>query len=43
MLNILTVRYFGISEFYLSIFKIFLMLGLIMYTLFHHDWRKSPS
>ncbi|PLB46228.1 hypothetical protein P170DRAFT_467331 [Aspergillus steynii IBT 23096] len=32
LLNILTVRYFGISEFYLSIFKIFLMLGLIMYT-----------
>lgn len=32
MLNILTVRHFGISEFYLSIFKILLMLGLMMYT-----------
>ncbi|PLB36300.1 amino acid permease/ SLC12A domain-containing protein [Aspergillus candidus] len=31
-LNILTVRYFGISEFYLSIFKIFLMLALMLYT-----------
>jgi amino acid transporter len=26
------VKYFGISEFYMSIFKIFLMLGLMMYT-----------
>ncbi|KAI9933592.1 hypothetical protein MW887_008065 [Aspergillus wentii] len=33
ILNGLTVRYFGISEFYLSIFKIFLMVGLILYTL----------
>ncbi|KIX07724.1 uncharacterized protein Z518_02378 [Rhinocladiella mackenziei CBS 650.93] len=32
VLNVLTVRYFGVSEFYLSIFKIFLMVGLIMYT-----------
>lgn len=32
MLNGVTVKYFGISEFYLSIFKIFLMLGLMMYT-----------
>lgn len=32
MLNGLTVKYFGISEFYMSIFKIFLMLGLMMYT-----------
>ncbi|KAL2832779.1 amino acid permease/ SLC12A domain-containing protein [Aspergillus pseudoustus] len=32
VLNGLTVRYFGISEFYMSIFKIFLMLGLMMYT-----------
>lgn len=31
-LNVLTVRYFGISEFYLSIFKIFLMLALMLYT-----------
>ncbi|KAK2765100.1 hypothetical protein FQN54_008799 [Arachnomyces sp. PD_36] len=31
-LNGLTVRYFGISEFYMSIFKVFLMLGLISYT-----------
>ncbi|KAK1145551.1 hypothetical protein N8T08_004109 [Aspergillus melleus] len=31
-LNILTVRYFGISEFYLSMFKIILMLGLMMHT-----------
>ncbi|KAE8168468.1 amino acid permease/ SLC12A domain-containing protein [Aspergillus tamarii] len=32
ILNVLTVRYFGIAEFYLSFFKIFLMLGLILYT-----------
>lgn len=32
VLNGLTVKYFGISEFYLSIFKVFLMLGLMMYT-----------
>ena len=32
VLNGLTVRYFGISEFYMSIFKVFLMLGLISYT-----------
>ncbi|OOF98431.1 hypothetical protein ASPCADRAFT_164989 [Aspergillus carbonarius ITEM 5010] len=32
ILNILTVRYFGVSEFYLSFFKIILMLGLILYT-----------
>ncbi|KAL2782539.1 amino acid permease/ SLC12A domain-containing protein [Aspergillus keveii] len=32
VLNGLTVKYFGISEFYMSIFKIFLMLGLMMYT-----------
>lgn len=32
VLNGFTVRYFGISEFYLSIFKVFLMLGLMLYT-----------
>ncbi|KAA8642447.1 uncharacterized protein ATNIH1004_011391 [Aspergillus tanneri] len=32
ILNGLTVRYFGMSEFYMSIFKVFLMLGLMMYT-----------
>ncbi|KAK6814018.1 hypothetical protein RU639_010491 [Aspergillus parasiticus] len=32
ILNVLTVRYFGVAEFYLSFFKIFLMLGLILYT-----------
>ncbi|KAL4908425.1 hypothetical protein BDW74DRAFT_175107 [Aspergillus multicolor] len=44
VLNGLTVKYFGISEFYMSIFKIFLMLGLMMYTFItmvggnpHHD------
>ncbi|KAL5355811.1 amino acid permease/ SLC12A domain-containing protein [Aspergillus floccosus] len=44
VLNGVTVKYFGISEFYLSIFKIFLMLGLMMYTFVtmvggnpHHD------
>ncbi|KAB8227296.1 amino acid permease-domain-containing protein [Aspergillus alliaceus] len=31
-LNVLTVRYFGGPEFYLSFFKIFLMVGLILYT-----------
>lgn len=31
-LNGLAVRYFGITEFYLSIFKIFLMVGLMFYT-----------
>ena len=32
VLNGLAVKWFGVSEFYLSSFKIFLMLGLIMYT-----------
>ncbi|PGH13915.1 hypothetical protein AJ79_03330 [Helicocarpus griseus UAMH5409] len=32
VLNGLTVRYFAISEFYMAIFKIFLMLGLMLYT-----------
>ncbi|KFY37042.1 hypothetical protein V495_07431 [Pseudogymnoascus sp. VKM F-4514 (FW-929)] len=32
VLNILTVRYYGVSEFYLSIFKVLLMIGLIAYT-----------
>ncbi|KAB8214856.1 amino acid permease-domain-containing protein [Aspergillus novoparasiticus] len=32
ILNVLTVRYFGVAEFYLSFFKVFLMLGLILYT-----------
>jgi amino acid transporter len=32
ILNILTVRYYGVSEFYLSVFKIVLMMGLIVYT-----------
>jgi len=32
LLNVATVRYFGISEFYLSIFKVFLMLGLFCFT-----------
>jgi amino acid permease len=32
LLNGLAVRWFGTSEFYMSIFKIFLMLGLITYT-----------
>lgn len=32
VLNGLAVRYFGITEFYLSIFKVFLMLGLMAYT-----------
>lgn len=32
VLNGLTVRYFGVSEFYMSIFKIFLMVMLMMYT-----------
>ncbi|KDN62110.1 putative amino acid permease [Colletotrichum sublineola] len=31
-LNIITVRYFGISEFYLSIFKVLLMIGLFFFT-----------
>ncbi|OKL62475.1 hypothetical protein UA08_02556 [Talaromyces atroroseus] len=31
-LNGLAVRYFGTAEFYLAIFKVFLMLGLIAYT-----------
>ncbi|KAH8803586.1 general amino acid permease [Xylogone sp. PMI_703] len=44
VLNGLAVRWFGISEFYMSIFKIFLMVGLMMYTFItmvggnpHHD------
>ncbi|KAL2371234.1 general amino acid permease [Blastomyces gilchristii SLH14081] len=32
VLNGLTVRFFAISEFYMSMFKIFLMIGLMMYT-----------
>ncbi|KAK4090036.1 general amino acid permease (agp2) [Purpureocillium lilacinum] len=32
VLNGLAVRWFGTSEFYMSIFKIFLMVGLMMYT-----------
>ncbi|KAI1341770.1 putative general amino acid permease [Xylariaceae sp. FL0016] len=32
LLNVFTVRYFGISEFYMSIFKVLLILGLIAYT-----------
>ncbi|KAK8066946.1 hypothetical protein PG997_013693 [Apiospora hydei] len=32
VLNVISVRYFGISEFYLSIFKVFLMLGLFAFT-----------
>lgn len=31
-LNGLAVRYFGTAEFYMAIFKVFLMLGLIAYT-----------
>lgn len=31
-LNVLTVRYFGVSEFYSSFFKIFLMVDLSLYT-----------
>ncbi|KAH8672351.1 amino acid permease [Ilyonectria robusta] len=32
LLNVVTVRYFGISEFYLSIFKVLLMVGLFFFT-----------
>jgi len=32
VLNVATVRYFGISEFYLSISKVFLMIGLFFFT-----------
>ncbi|OJD16424.1 hypothetical protein AJ78_03411 [Emergomyces pasteurianus Ep9510] len=32
ILNGLTVRFFAISEFYMAFFKIFLMIGLMMYT-----------
>ncbi|THW69396.1 amino acid permease [Aureobasidium pullulans] len=31
-LNTITVRYFGISEFYMSIFKVLLMIGLFLFT-----------
>jgi amino acid transporter len=31
-LNTITVRYFGISEFYMSIFKVLLMIGLFFFT-----------
>lgn len=31
ILNVVTVRYFGISEFYLSIFKVLLMIGLFFF------------
>ncbi|KAH7024416.1 amino acid permease [Microdochium trichocladiopsis] len=33
LLNVITVRYFGVSEFYLSIFKVVLMVGLFFFTL----------
>ncbi|KAI0160448.1 putative general amino acid permease [Xylariaceae sp. FL1272] len=32
LLNVITVRWFGISEFYFSIFKVFLILGLFAFT-----------
>ncbi|KAJ5712555.1 hypothetical protein N7493_009023 [Penicillium malachiteum] len=32
LLNMISVRYFGISEFYLSIFKVLLMIGLFCFT-----------
>ncbi|KAL2833021.1 amino acid permease/ SLC12A domain-containing protein [Aspergillus cavernicola] len=32
ILNVISVRYFGIAEFYLSIFKVILMLGLFLFT-----------
>lgn len=32
LLNMISVRYFGIAEFYLSIFKVLLMLGLFGFT-----------
>lgn len=32
VLNVVTVRYFGISEFYFSIFKVLLILGLFAFT-----------
>jgi len=31
-LNTITVRYFGISEFYMSIFKVLLVIGLFFFT-----------
>jgi yeast amino acid transporter len=32
LLNTISVRYFGVSEFYLSIFKVVLMIGLFFFT-----------
>lgn len=32
LLNTITVRYFGISEFYMSIFKVLLVIGLFFFT-----------
>jgi amino acid transporter len=32
LLNAISVKYFGISEFYLSIFKVILMIGLFCFT-----------
>lgn len=32
LLNMISVRYFGIAEFYLSIFKVFLIFALIAFT-----------
>ncbi|CAK7234505.1 hypothetical protein SEUCBS140593_008964 [Sporothrix eucalyptigena] len=32
LLNVVSVRYFGIAEFYLSIFKVVLMIGLFLFT-----------
>ncbi|OKO99327.1 General amino acid permease AGP2 [Penicillium subrubescens] len=33
LLNMISVRYFGVAEFYLSIFKVILMIGLFFFTL----------
>lgn len=32
LLNVISVRYFGVAEFYLSIFKVVLMIGLFFFT-----------
>jgi amino acid transporter len=31
-LNVFSVRYFGVSEFYFSIFKVLLVIGLFLFT-----------
>jgi amino acid transporter len=43
LLNTITVRYFGISEFYMSIFKVLLVIGLFFFTFITMVRRRTKS